>query len=171
MNYKYLSKYHHIYRLSIGGDLKTHLEKFAIAYSNKHYVYIVVPGCDELERAILEPAMYEHRAVFTEFNEEIANRISIRIMERIKQNCYRPFYYYFILDDISPVEEFAKRLCVRDLRKAYLEQEIKDLTERKERFVKLKKDAEYEIANLTLALEKLEETKESAGLPEGVTLG
>lgn len=83
--------------------------------------------------------------------------ISIRFMERIKQNCYGPFNCYFILDDISPLEEFAKRLCARDLRKAYFEKEIKNLTERKERWEKSKKEAEYEIANLTLALEKLKE--------------
>lgn len=34
---------------------------------------------------------------------------------------------------------------------------IKDLTERKERLEKSKKETEYEIANLTLALEKLKE--------------
>ena len=157
MNYKYLSKYHHIYRLSIGGDMKAHLEKFPIAYSNKHYIYIIIPGSDELVKATLEPAMYEHRAVFTEFNEEIAKRLSIRTMVRIKQNCYGPFDCYFILDDISPVEEFAKRLCAHDLRKAYFEKEIQDLTQRKEKWEKSKKEAEYEIANLTLALEKLKE--------------
>ena len=157
MNYKYLSKYHHVYRLSIGGGTKAHLEKFPIAYSNKHYIYIIVPGSDELVKVILGPAMYEHRAVFTEFSEEIAKRISIRIMERIKENCYGPLECYFILDDISPVEEFAKRLCVHDLRKAYLEKEIQDLTRRKEMWNRNKEKAEYEIANLTLTLEKLEE--------------
>ena len=172
MNYKYLSKYHHVYRLSIGGDMKAHLEKFPIAYSNKHYIYIIVPGSDELVKVILEPAMYEYRAVFTEFSEEIAKRISIRFMERIKENCYGPFACYFILDDISPVEEFAKKLCAHDLRKAYLEKEIQDLTRRKETWHRNKEKAEYEIANLTLTLEKLEENKNLDGtLPEGVTLG
>ena len=157
MNYKHLSKYHYIYRLSIGGDMKAHLEKFPIAYSNKHFIYMIIPGSDELVKAILEPGIYRHREVFTEFNEKIANQISVRVMERIKENCYGPFGCYFILDDISPVEEFAKRLCAYDLRKAYLEKEIQDLTRRKEMWRKNKEQAEYEIANLTLTLEKLKE--------------
>ena len=116
MNYKHLSKYHHIYRLSIGGDMKAHLEKFPIAYSNKHYIYIIIPGSDELVKATLEPATYEHRAVFTEFNEEIAKRISATAAERIKEGCYWPFVCFFILDDVFPLKEFAERLCAHDLR-------------------------------------------------------
>lgn len=172
MNYKYLSKYHHVYRLSIGGDKKAHLEKFPIAYSNKHYIYIIVPGNTELVKAVLEPGLYRYREIYTEFNEEIAKQISVRAMERIKERCYGPFNCYFILDDISPVEEFVKTINIYELQRAYVEKEIQDLTKRKEMWEKNKKETEYEIANLTLALEKLEKNKNfDDTLPEGVTLG
>lgn len=172
MNYKHLSKFHYIYRLSIGGDRKAHLEKFPIAYSNKYYIYIIVPGNAELVKANLEPGLYRFREIYTEFNEEIAKHISVRAMERIKQRCYGPFNCYFILDDISPLEEFVKTINIHELSRAYLEKEIQDLTKRKETLEKNKKETEYEIANLTLALEKLEENKNFNGiLPEGVTLG
>lgn len=172
MNYKYLSKYHHVYRLSIGGDMKAHLERFPIAYSNKYYIYIIVPGNAELVKAVLEPGLYRYREVYTEFNEEIAKRISVRAMERIRQCCYGPFNCYFILDDISPLEEFVKTLNIHKLQRAYLEKEIQDLKTRKETLEKNKKETEYEIANLTLALKNLEENKNLDGtLPEGVSLG
>lgn len=170
MNYKYLNKYHHIYRLSIGGDRKAHLEKFPIAYSNKYYVYFIVPGNAKLVQANLEPGSYRFREIYTEFNEEITKHISVRAMERIKQRCYGPFNCYFILDDISPVEEFVKTINIYELRQAYLEKEIQDLTKRKETLEKNKKETEYEIANLTLALEKLKENQNPDGLPEGVIL-
>lgn len=60
--------------------MKAHLEKFPIAYSNKYYIYIIVPGSYELNKASLENALYSHKEVFTEFNEEIANLTKMLII-------------------------------------------------------------------------------------------
>ena len=81
----------------------------------------------------------------------------------------------FFLSKNSP-KDFARMIFVIDSAQGELwqqvEKEIQDLTRRKEMWRKNKEKAEYEIANLTLALEKLEENKNIDGtIPEGVTLG
>lgn len=123
MNYKHLSKWHYIYRLTFGGDWKAHVEKLPIAYSNKHYIYVAVPGDDELHKIVLTPAMYESRDAY----EEVSAQIEENIVKSLASSyANRSAYYrtnntrYFLLDDPAPLHEMAERLSALDLQKEYL---------------------------------------------------
>ncbi len=124
MNYKHLSKWHYIYRLSFGGDWKAHIEKLAIAYSNKHYIYVVVPGDDELHKIILTPAMYERRDAYEEISNQIEDNITQNLVSSYGngKTCYyrTNITRYFLLDDPAPLQEMAERLSKLDLQKEYL---------------------------------------------------
>lgn len=168
MNYKYLSKYHHIYRLSVGGDSKAHVEKLSIAYANQHYIYVIIPGAYELKRLDIGFSPYCTRPdVFMSLDPIIQNSI-VGMIEKAKQMKT----FYFILDDPEPLKEFAKGISSTSLRRQYLESE-KELALKKLQGCKRQWDAaNSELAQLNYELSKLpKETKESAGIPEGVTLG
>lgn len=168
MNYKYLSKYHHLYRLSIGGDSKAHVEKLAIAYANRHYIYVIIPGADELKKLDIGFSIYCSRPnVFMSLDPIVQNSI-IGMIEKATQSKA----FYFILDDPKPLKEFADGISSTSLRRQYLERE-KELTLKKLQGCKKQWDAaNSELARLNYELSKLQkDTKESTGLPEGVTLG
>ena len=122
MNYKYLSKYHYIYRLSFGADRIAHVEKLPIAYSNKHYIYVIEPGSDELIKIILEPydcySPSQFRTLEEKQKQYVINDIIDYFYHREHPNYAREFFY--ILDDPKPLFEFAKQLSIIDLRKEYL---------------------------------------------------
>ena len=168
MNYKYLNKYHHIYRLSVGGDSKAHVEKLAIAYANRHYIYVIIPGADELKRLDISSGLYYGRPeVFMSLDPIVQNSI-VDMIEKAKQSKA----FYFILNDPEPLKEFANGISSTSLRRQYLENE-KELATKKLQDCKRQWDAaNSELARLNYELSKLQkETKESAGFPEGVTLG
>lgn len=132
MNYKYLSKYHYIYRLSFGGDQKAHIEKIPIAYSNKRYVYVIEPGSNCLKQLTLTPESSYYRGdIFIEINDAVKERISKYLLSR-----YRDFYqfgywsfanFWFLLDDPKPLEEMAMKFQNYDLKKLYWTAEEKRL--------------------------------------------
>ena len=109
MNYKHLGKYHYIYRLSIGGDWKAHVEKLPIAYSNKSYIYIITPGSDELTRIDISDR--------SRFFEKIDDTTMIRLVDSEQRrmsrniNCYNtsPAFYYFLIDNPDELNEFASK--------------------------------------------------------------
>lgn len=132
MNYKYLSKYHYIYRLSFGGDRKAHIEKIPIAYSNKRYVYVIEPGSDCLRQLTLTPAAsYYHGDIFVEINDAIKETISNYLLSRYRdfnQFGYWSFAnFWFLLDDPKPLEEMAMKFQNYDLKKLYWTTEKKRL--------------------------------------------
>lgn len=133
MNYKYLSKYHYIYRLSFGGDQKAHIEKIPIAYSNKRYVYVIEPGCDCLKQLTLTPASsYYHGDIFVEINDTVKETISNYLLSRYRDFTERYGVYsfapfWFLLDDPKPLEEMAMEFQNYDIKKLYLTTEKKRL--------------------------------------------
>lgn len=128
MNYKYLGKYHHIYRLSIGGDLKAHVEKFPIVYANKHYIYFTVPGSYQPELATLNPEnIFDRGNVYTSFDQKTTDLIKKQVGARVSGRLtgYSGISnYYFLLDDPTELKTFANELSEKDLRTAYLRSEI-----------------------------------------------
>lgn len=130
MNYKYLSKYHYIYRLSIGGDRSAHVEKLPIAYANKHYMYVIQPGSDELRRLTLEPNCGCTRGdIFTEVNEAAKLDISNYIVTSYGKPYYESYKdFWFLIDDLEPLKKLAGNLRSYDIPKLYLTTEMKRLT-------------------------------------------
>lgn len=119
MNYKHLSKYHYIYRILIGGDMKAHVEKFPIAYSNKFYIYVIIHGGNDLKK--LEFNRYRNK-IYTELTESIKNSISNHIM-----GCSRydngAMEFWFLIDDPTPLMEYAEQITAKDITMRYLKQE------------------------------------------------
>ena len=109
MNYKHLGKYHYIYRLSIGGDWKAHVEKLPIAYSNKSYIYIIAPGSDELVRIDISDR--------SRFFERIDDNTMIRLIDAEQRRLSRTInhyntssaFYYFLIDNPDELTEFANK--------------------------------------------------------------
>ena len=163
MNYKHLSKWHYIYRLSFGGDWKAHVEKLPIAYSNKHYIYVAVPGDDELHKIIWTPAMYESRDAY----EEISAQIEENIVKGLTASYGNSISYYrnkttryFLLDDPTPLHEMAERLSALDLQKEYLFS-LKREYERNVADVKKKLAQEtVRLAAINARLDQIEKTNE-----------
>lgn len=110
MNYKHLGKYHYIYRLSIGGDWKAHVEKLPIAYSNKNYIYVITPGSDELTRIDISDR--------SRFFEKIDDTTMIRLVDSEQRRINRiinrysvsPAFYYFLIDNPDELTEFASKI-------------------------------------------------------------
>ena len=133
MNYKYLSKYHYIYRLSFGGDQKAHIEKIPIAYSNKRYIYVIEPGCDCLKQLTLTSATSYYRGdIFVEINDTVKENISRYLLSRYRDftaryGVYSFASFWFLLDDPKPLEEMAIKFQNYDLKKLYWTTEKKRL--------------------------------------------
>ena len=163
MNYKHLSKWHYIYRLSFGGDWKAHVEKLPIAYSNKHYIYVAVPGDDALHKIVLTPAIYESRDAYEEVSAQIEENItkSLAASYGNKAAYYRTnITRYFLLDDPTPLQEMAERLSALDLQKEYLFS-LKRQRERDVADAKLKLEQEtVRLAAVNARLNQLEKTNE-----------
>lgn len=161
MNYKHLSKYHYIYRLSFGGDRKTHVEKFPIAYSNQHYIYIIEPGADELRKLILVPTWeWGHGEVYTSIDSEVCEKITEYVSNQTANRAYNPHFvlrdFWFLIDDPEPLKNFANHLSEVDLMKCYLLME-KDKKEKEiSRIEKDRTQAKSELASINYKLSKLE---------------
>lgn len=157
MNYKYLSKYHYIYRLSFGGDQKAHIEKIPIAYSNKRYVYVIEPGSDCLKQLALTPtASYYHGDIFVEINDTVKESISKYLLRRYRDfiNSYAPFW--FLLDDPKPLEEMAMEFQNYDLKKLYWTTEKKRLETALTSAKRKVQEATAELERVKLSLAELE---------------
>lgn len=130
MNYKHLSKYHYIYRLYFGSDLTTHIEKLPINYSNKRYIYISEPGNDELMRLTFNPySSYDISDVMTEVNDNARKIIGACIESMLNSpeiKC-RSRFFYFLIDDPEPLNEFKNYKSVKEMRRLYLESKVKNL--------------------------------------------
>lgn len=124
MYYKHLSKYHYIYRLSFGGDMKAHVEKMPIAYSNSQYIYVIRPGADRLQEL-------ELCDVCKEVSETIRDKIITYLSNKIKKYQSEYHYYtrdfYFLLDNSDILNDFARELEKLDFNKEYLLSEEKRL--------------------------------------------
>lgn len=174
MNYKHLSKYHSIYRFMVDDNLKVHIEKFPIAYSNQHYIYVIQPGSDKLNQLTLKPyTCYDRSDIHTEINDEIQKKIRMRVAENLKMYGMGRggTHGWFLLDDPKPLRDFAEKFLDAQTVK-------EDLFDKKEK-------AQREVENLARRLQwakndlnKIEEAISSlsdivdpdSALPEGVSL-
>lgn len=175
MNYKHLSKYHSIYRFMVDDNLKVHIEKFPIAYSNQHYIYVIQPGSDELKRLTLKPySCFDRSDIRTEINDEIQKKIRMRVARNLREygTGFGVTRAWFLLDDPKPLQDFAEKFLDMQLEK-------EDLLDKKE---KAQREVEYLASRLQRAkndLNKIEEAISSlsdivdpdSALPEGVSLG
>ena len=175
MNYKYLSKYHSIYRFSIGGDLIAHIEKLPIAYSNQHYIYVIQPGSDELKRLMLKPYnRYYSSDIYTEIDEKVQKAMQMRIAKGLKEygRCWSGFTAWFLLDDPTPLKDFVQNVTKNQVERAAL---LSDQEKLQHDIWKLKLDlshAESRLEKINQSLSALSELDNAVvTLPEGVTLG
>ena len=121
MNFKYLSKYHYIYRLSFHDDYTAHIEKFPIAYANKTYMYIIEAGNPALRKLNLTPtAAYFHGDIYTEVNDKVKVEIANLLNSR---HSYSRVCCWFLVDDLEPLHELINEFHNKSLRKLYLKQE------------------------------------------------
>lgn len=159
MNYKYLSKYHYIYRLSFHNDYTAHIEKFPIAYANKTYVYIIEPGNPELRKLTLTPtAAYCCGDIYTEVNDKVKGEIS----KRLDSNYRCPkVLCWFLVDDLEPLKELIDEFMHNTLHGLYLknERDHLDLAVRNAKFDLEKKIKELESINRQI--ENLKASKRS----------
>ena len=175
MNYKHLSKYHSIYRFSIGGDLIAHIEKLPIAYSNQHYIYVIQPGSDELKRLMLKPYnRYYSSDICTEVDEKVQKDMQMRIAKGLKEygRCWSGFTAWFLLDDPTPLKDFVQNVTKNQMERAAL---LSDQENLQHDIWKLKLNlshAESRLEKINQSLSALSELDNAVvTLPEGVTLG
>ena len=157
MNYKYLSKYHYIYRLSLCDDHTAHIEKFPIAYSNKTYLYVIESGNPELRKLTLTPtSAYCHGNIYVEVNDKVKSEISNRLNSSYRYA--RVLWCWFLVDNLEPLKELIDEFQNKTLQKLYLEKERDrlDLLVRNAKFDLDKKTEELE--NVIARIEKLEKT-------------
>ncbi len=174
MNYKYLSKYHFIYRFTIGGDLKAHIEKLPIAYSNQHYIYVIQPGSDELKRLTLKPYnCYDSSDIYTEADEKVQKAMKMQIAKGLKAwgRCWGGFTAWFLLDDPTPLHDFIQNVAKNQTERAAL---LSDQENLQHDIWKLKFDlnhAESKLEKINQSLSALTELDNAVvTLPEGVSL-
>lgn len=168
MNYKHLSKYHYIYRIRLTGNLQMHVEKLPIAYSNKRYIYVIIPGEDALERLSLLPyTHYDISDVYTEVTDKVKEAINRKLFQGISDygTCYAGFSMYFLIDDPEELEKIRTGINLKAYELSLLDSDV----------VSREKDVKRCEANLTEAKRKLAEAKYkllkfSNGIPEGVSL-
>ena len=151
MNYKYLSKYHYIYRLSFHDNYTAHIEKCPIAYANKTYMYIIEPGNPELRKLTLtSTAAHYHGDIYTEVNDKVKGEIANRLNSQYR--CSQ-LLRWFLVDDLEPLKELIDEFQHKTLQKLYLERERErlDLSMRNAKFDLDKKIKELESVNQKLA--------------------
>lgn len=175
MNYKHLSKYHSIYRFSIDGDLKAHIEKLPIAYSNQHYIYVIQPGSDELTRLTLKPySCYDRSDVHTEINEEIQKKIRMHVTRNLREygTGWGGTHAWFLLDDPKPLQDFAEKFLDAQIEKEDLLDKKEKAQREVERLTSALRRAKNDLNKIDDALSSLSDMVDpDSALPEGVTLG
>lgn len=174
MNYKHLSKYHSIYRFSIGGDLTAHVEKLPIAYSNQHYIYVIQPGSDELKRLTLKPYnCYDSSDIYTEVDEKAQKAMQMRIANGIKEygRCWSGFTTWFLLDDPTPLKDFIQNVAKSQTTRAALLSDQKNLQHDIWKLKFTLERAESKLEKINQSLSALTELDNAVvTLPEGVSL-
>lgn len=146
MNYKYLSKYHYIYRLSFHDNYTAHIEKCPIAYANKTYIYIIEPGNPELRKLTLPPtAAYYHGDIYTEVNDKVKGEIANRLNSSYR---YSRVLCWFLVDDTEPLRELIDEFQNKTLQKLYLENE-------RDRLNLSVRNAKFDLDKKTEELEKI----------------
>ena len=158
MNYKYLGKYHYIYRLWFMASGQAVLEKIPIVYSNKYYVYVKGPGTYELNKLALETdSPYISGDIYTEFSDVLVKKIRDKATDSFRSG-YGTGQWWFLLDDISPLKNWAESVKF-DFKKINLENEIEQCERRKERALNEYKKASAELTEYELRLRNLEANK------------
>lgn len=168
MNYKHLSKYHYIYRIRLTGNLQMHVEKLPIAYSNKRYIYVIIPGDDALKQLNLVPyAYYEFSDVYTEVTDKVKDTINRKLFEGISKygTCYAGFSMYFLVDDPSELEKIRDGINLKVYELSLLDADVVSREKDVERCEKALAEAKSKLANSRYKLAKYNE-----GVPEGVSL-
>lgn len=101
MNYKHLSKYHYIYRISYA-DKQVFVEHYPIVYSNKSYIFYVIPGSD------IPWKVDTNKAVF-ELNDELKQRLCKRVgLDRYMEIYDVPTIYYLATkEQVDSIQEFV----------------------------------------------------------------
>lgn len=168
MNYKHLSKYHYIYRIRLTGNLQMHVEKLPIAYSNKRYIYVIVPGDDALKQLRLVPYVYyEFSDVYTEVTDKVKETINRKLFQGIANygTCYAGFTMYFLVDDPSELEKIRDCINLRAYELSLLDADVVSQEKEVERCQKQLAEARSKLANAKYKLSKYSE-----GVPEGVSL-
>ncbi len=168
MNYKYLSKYHYIYRIRLAGNLQMHVEKLPIAYSNKRYIYVIIPGDDELKQLCLTPYVYyDFRDVYTEVTDKVKEDINRKLFQGIAKygTCYAGFSMYFLLDDPTELEKIRDGINLKAYELSLLDADVVSKEKEVEQCEKSLAEAKSKLANAKYKLSKYSE-----GAPEGVSL-
>lgn len=168
MNYKHLSKYHYIYRIRLAGNLQMHVEKLPIAYSNKRYIYVIIPGDDELKQLRLTPYVYHSVSdVYTEVTDKVKEAINHKLFEGISKygTCYAGFTMYFLVDDPSELEKIRDGINLKAYELSLLDADVVSQEKEVERCQKQLAEARSKLANAKYKLSKYNE-----GVPEGVSL-
>lgn len=150
MNYKYLNKYHYIYRLSFNDDYTAHIEKIPIVYANKTYLYVIEPGDPELRRLTLTPTVaYCHGDIYTEVSNKVKSEIADRLNSHYR---YSQFLCWFLVDNLEALHELIDEFQHKTLQKLYLEKERDrlDLSVKNMKYDLEKKAKELESVNRQL---------------------
>lgn len=168
MNYKHLSKYHYIYRVRLTGNIQMHVEKLPIAYSNKRYIYVIVPGQDTLERLILQPyTPYDVSDVHTEITDKAKEAINRKLFQGISNygTCYAGFTMYFLIDDPTELEKIRTNINLKAYELSLLDADVVSKEKDVEQCEKALAEAKSKLANAKYKLSKYNE-----GVSEGVSL-
>ena len=101
MNYKHLSKYHYIYRISYA-DKQVFVEHYPIVYSNNSYIFYVIPGND------IPLKVDTNKAVF-ELNYELKQQFLKNVeLDRYMEIYNVPTIYYLTTkEQVDSIQEFV----------------------------------------------------------------
>ena len=101
MNYKHLSKYHYIYRISYANG-QVFVEHYPIVYSNKSYIFYVIPGAEIPSKVDTDKAVFE-------LNDELKQRLYKNVgLDRYMEIYNVPTIYYLATkEQVDGIQEFV----------------------------------------------------------------
>lgn len=101
MNYKHLSKYHYIYRISYA-DGQVFVEHYPIVYSNKSYIFYLIPGSEIPSKVDTDKAVFE-------LNDELKQRLYKNVgLDRYMEIYNVPTIYYLATkEQVDGIQEFV----------------------------------------------------------------
>lgn len=153
MNYKHLSKYHYIYRISYANK-QVFVEHYPIVYSNKSYIYYTIPGSDILRNIDTNKAVFE-------LNDELKQRLYKNVgLDRYMEIYNVPTIYYLATkEQVDGIREFVDWLKSFPFYTYALRSEVEKLKRNLEwqgqTYMKLQKQYEAAAENLRIAESKM----------------
>ena len=101
MNYKHLSKYHYIYKISYANK-QVFVEHYPIVYSNKYYIYYALPGSYNLRDIDTNKAVFE-------LNDELKQQLCKNAgLDRCMEIYNVPTIWYLATkEQVDSIQEFV----------------------------------------------------------------